>query len=99
MILEHVDILIVAETKQDTSFPTAQFLIQGFHKPFRLDVTANSRVLLVYVKGSLPARELQGYKLPFDIQAISFEINLGKERWFVYWHIYMYHYHRTVNTS
>ena len=70
----------------------------GFHKPFRLDVTANSRVLLVYVKGSLPARELQGYKLPFDIQAISFEINLGKERW-LFIGIYMYHYHRTVNTS
>ena len=96
--MEHVDILIVAETKQDTSFPAEQFLMPGFHKPFRLDVTANSRVLLVYVKGSLPARELQGYKLPFDIQAISFEINLGKERW-LFIGIYMYHYHRTVNTS
>ena len=53
----------------------------GFHKLFRLDVTANSGSLLVYVKGSLPVRELQAYKLPCDIQRISFEINLRKEKW------------------
>ena len=45
----------------------------GFHKQFRMDVTANSGGLLVYDKGSVPARDLQNYKLPFDIQAIPFE--------------------------
>ena len=38
LILGNVDILIVAETKLDSSFPTAQFLIPGFHYPFRLDI-------------------------------------------------------------
>ena len=42
LIFEHIDILIVAETKLDTSFPTVQFWIPGFYKPFRLDVTTNS---------------------------------------------------------
>ena len=34
LILENVDILIVAETKLESSFPMAQFLIPGFHHPF-----------------------------------------------------------------
>ena len=53
----------------------------GFHKPFWLDVTANSWGELIYVTGSLPARKLQAYKLPFDIQSIPYEINLKKEKW------------------
>ena len=81
LVCEHDDNLIVVETKLDTSFPTAEFLIPGFHKPLRFDVTANCRGLSVYVRGCLPARELQAYKLPFDIQAIPLEINLRKEKW------------------
>ena len=34
-----VDILIVAETKIDASFSTAQFSVEGYHKPYRLDVS------------------------------------------------------------
>ena len=47
LVFEHVDILIVAETKLDTSFPTAQFSMPGFHKLFKLDVTINSEGLLM----------------------------------------------------
>ena len=54
-----------------------------FLKPFRLDVTANiGGGLLIYVKRYLPDRELKAYKPLFDIQAIRFEINLTKEKWF-----------------
>ena len=38
LISEKVEILIVAKTKLDSSFPTAQFLIPGFHNTFRLDI-------------------------------------------------------------
>ena len=34
LVFEHIGILTIAETKLDTSFPTAQFLLPGFHKPF-----------------------------------------------------------------
>ena len=46
-----------------------------------MDVTANSGGLLVYFKESLLGTELQAYKIPFDIQATPFQINLGKENW------------------
>ena len=36
-----VDILVVSDTKLDNSFPTNQFLIEGYLKPFRLDRNRN----------------------------------------------------------
>ena len=81
LISENVDILIVAETKLDSSFPTAQFLIPGFHYLFRLEINRLSGGLLVYVKGSIPARALTSFSTPADTQMTVFEINLRKEKW------------------
>ena len=81
LISENVDILIVAETKLDSSFPTGQFLILGFHHPFRLDINRRNGGLLVYVKGSIPARVPTSFSTPADTQIIVFEINLRKEKW------------------
>ena len=39
----------------------------------------NSGGLLVFVRSSVPARMLSNYRLPPDIQAIPFEINLRKK--------------------
>ena len=55
LISENVDTLTVAEIKLDSSFPTAQFLIPGFHHPFQLDINRQRGGLLVYVKGSVSA--------------------------------------------
>ena len=40
----------MAETKISELFPTAQFAIDGFHKPLRRDVTDKSGGLLGYVR-------------------------------------------------
>ena len=48
------EIFIAAETKINESFPTAQFAIDGFHKPLRLDATDKSGCLLV--RSYLPLR-------------------------------------------
>ena len=73
--------LIVAETKPDSSFPTTQFVIPGFHHTFWLEINRRSGGLLVYVKGSIPARVLTSFSTPADTQIIVFEINLRKEKW------------------
>ena len=80
LTLSRVDILSIAETKLDYLFPNAQFLIPNFHQPFRLDISRNSGGFLVSVRYSIPARMLSNYRLPPDIQAIPFEINLRKEK-------------------
>ena len=49
IVMGKVDTLIVAETKIDASFPTAQFSAEGYHKPYRLDVSEKTGGILVYV--------------------------------------------------
>ena len=77
----NVEVLSVAETKLDSSFPNAQFLLPGFQEPLRLDINHGSGGLLVYIKASLPSKILSKFKLPINIQIIPFEINLRKEKW------------------
>ena len=37
LIKDNTDFLMISETKLDQSFPTNQFMINGFSAPFRLD--------------------------------------------------------------
>ena len=71
----------VAETKIDDSFPESQFMMDGFQKPFRLDKNCNSGGLMCFVRNDIPTRRLCNFSLPLDIQLISLEINLRKEKW------------------
>ena len=57
------------------------FVIPGFHHPFRPDINRRGGGLLVYVKGSIPARVLTSFSTPADTQIIVFEINLRKKKW------------------
>ena len=36
---------------------------------------------MIFVRSSIPTRIISNYRLPPDIQAIPFEINLRKEKW------------------
>ena len=44
MISESIDVLIIAETKIDNTFPTSQIVIEGYMKPFRYDRNQNGVV-------------------------------------------------------
>ena len=37
IVMQHIDILVLTETKLDDTFPAAQFLVNGFSEPCRLD--------------------------------------------------------------
>ena len=79
MILDYIDILVVAETKLDASFPKNQFLIPGFKTPYRLDVSDKSSGLLVYVKDCLLRTEIKVDYMSPDMQVIPFELNTRKK--------------------
>ena len=83
IINRNIDIVSVAETKLDASFPSAQFTLEGYHAPYRLDINNKSGGILVYVKSSILSRCLCYEELRISIQAIPFEINLRKEKWLV----------------
>ena len=81
VIDENVDILCIAETKIDESFPTAQFILPGYHKPYRLDITDKQGGLLVYIKSHLSFKLLSIHNTSNDIQVIPFELNLREKKW------------------
>ena len=49
LLQREIDILVLTETKLDNSFPTNQFLIEGYSKPFRLDRNRNVVYIRVYL--------------------------------------------------
>ena len=48
IIQDKIDVFLVSETKIDKTFPTAQFYLNGFETPHRLDRTAEGGGLLLY---------------------------------------------------
>ena len=46
----NIDILIISETKLDTSFPTGQFLINGYSELFRIDQNSQVGGIMLYVR-------------------------------------------------
>ena len=78
---ENVDILCIAEAKIDKSFPAVQFLLPGYHKPYRLDISDKQGGLSIYIKAHLPSGLLSNLISPKDIQEVPFELNLRKEKW------------------
>ena len=73
IINENLDILYIAESKIGKSFTTAQFILPGYHKPFRLDRSERKGGLLVYIKFHLPSRLLKSliYQVIFKLFLLS----------------------------
>ena len=70
----------MSETKIDDSFPTQQFIIEGYARPYRRDRNKEDKGVLIYARDDLGAKELHGINrsLDFDFEGICFEINLRK---------------------
>jgi len=83
MIDQNIDIVCLAETKLDNSFPTNRFQVPGYSSPYRLDINSKSGGLLVYIKDSIPSKELKQLVIPNGIQILPIEINLRKSKWLI----------------
>ena len=62
-----VNILIVTETKLDPTFPTSQFMIDGFSEPYCFGRNRNGSGVLIYIREDIPSKLLAYHKLPHDI--------------------------------
>ena len=81
IVKKNIDILIIADTKIDESFPTNQFKMDGYRTPYRYRTNENVGGLLIYINENIPSKELTGFKIPNDIQMLPIEINLRKQKW------------------
>ena len=72
----NIDILVVTESIIDESFPTNQFLIDGFAKTYRLDRNQEGNGIFIYIREVIPCKPLKLNSMPSDIEGIFLELNL-----------------------
>ena len=82
LVKEKLDIILISETKIDTTFPTTQFEIPGYSPPHRLDRTAHGGGLLLYKRGDIPSKSLPLVSESFE--CVISEIIISKKKWLVF---------------
>ena len=70
LISNHVNILILTETKLDETFRTSSFLIDGFSSPIRLDRNRKVGSILIYVRNDISSKLLTKHSFPNDIEGL-----------------------------
>ena len=80
LIGNNIDIFLITETKLNDTSPFGQFLINGYHTPFRFGRNDNGGGLLLYFRDHIPCKKIT---LDFRtvLEAIVIEINLKKRIW------------------
>ena len=76
-VCANLGILLISKTKLHDSFPSAQFLIDEFWKPFRLDRCSNGDEILLYIRDDILSQLLLNSN---KIEGIFTEINFRKKK-------------------
>ena len=74
-----VDVLMISETKIDDSFPIANFLIDGFSQPYRIDRNSSGGGIMLYVREDIPSNLLKVESLPIEVFYV--ELELRSKNW------------------
>ena len=76
-IMGNIDFLLISETKLDSSFPTGQFLSNGYSEPFRIDRNSQGGGIMLYVREDIPSKLVGVETSPTE--GFYVEINLRKK--------------------
>ena len=93
-ITGNVDILMLSETKIDSSFPEGQFLIPDYSARYRIDRTCHGGCVMLFVRADIPSKLLLTENTP--IEGFYIEINLRKKKLLI---CVSYNPHRTTIDS
>ena len=58
VIRNNIDVLLISETKLDSSFPSSQFTLDGFTPPYRLDRTQQRGGIMLFIREGIPLKLL-----------------------------------------
>ena len=75
----NLDILMISETKLDSTFPSNQFTIEGYAASIRFDRNDRAGGILLYIREDIPTRLLTT-SLPKDFEGLFVELNLRKKK-------------------
>ena len=82
LVKDKLDIILISETKIDSSFPNSQFEIQGYSSPHRLDRNEHGGGLLLYTRGDIHTKPLP--LVSESIECVILEIIIAKKKWLVF---------------
>ena len=71
LVLKHVDILVVCETKLDETFPSSQFHLDGVFLPYRLEGNRNGGGVITFGKEDIPSKLLTIHKFPSNVEVFK----------------------------
>ena len=68
LLVDYIDILMISESKLDSTFLSSQFQIYGFRTPYRLDRTNRGGEILLFLRDNLITTLLSRHSFPHDIE-------------------------------
>ena len=77
----NLDIILISETKLDASFPSKQFLIDGYSPPYRMDRSNSGGGLICFIRENITSKIIQ---TTFTNEGLFIEINLKKRKWLLF---------------
>ena len=83
LLKDNIDLLMVSETKLDDSFPNAQFMIEGYSRPIRLDRNRHGGGIIFFARDDLPCHELSSHMFPMDIECTFLEMKIRNAKWLI----------------
>ena len=78
IINKNIDVLLISETKIDSSFPSAQCHLEYYATLYRLDRNANGGGILLYIREDIPSKLLN---TDLSVEGFVVEIRLRKKKW------------------
>ena len=69
-MVRNLDILLITETKIDSSFPEAQFEIDGFTTPYRVETDCPGEGILLYIRQDIPSKLLINFKKSGNLEGV-----------------------------
>ena len=73
----------ITETKIDNTFPTSQFIIKGYTKPFRIDRNDKGGGIILFIREDIPCKELKSTDMN-NIEGLFVELNLRNKKWLLF---------------
>ena len=75
----NLDILMISETKLDSTFPSNQFTIKGYAAPIRFDRNGRGGGISLYIREDIPATLLTT-SWPKHLEGFLVQLNLRKKK-------------------
>ena len=76
IINKNIDVLLLSETKIDSSFPSVQVHLESYATPYRLDI--NSGGILLFIREDITSKLLT---TDLSMEGFFVEIRLRKKKW------------------